>query len=97
MKKTEIISEGKNEIIELWSDTLTQEKNKIYYLQHTFMRNGKEIENWIEFEDNYNDDLLFPLLKNYLLSIKDDRIEKLKKLLKKLNVQFTCGSWDTFC
>ena len=96
MKNTEVISEGKNEIIEWWSDTLTLENNKIIYFEHMFMKNGQEFESWIEFEDNYNDELIFPLLKNYLVSIKDNRIEKLKIFLKKLNINYSFNNWDTW-
>lgn len=96
MKKTEIISEGKNELIQWWSDTLSQENNKITYLEHIFLRNGQELESWIEFEDNYNDELTFPLLKNYLLTLNKNKIEKLKLYLKKLKVNFKYQNWDSW-
>ena len=96
MKKTEVISEGKNEIIEWWSDTLSIENNKIIYLEHMFLKDGLETENWIEFKDDYNDEMLIPLLSNFLKNQKNDRISKLITLLKKLNIRYKHHNWETF-
>lgn len=95
MKKSEILEKGKNELI-TWCNTISCDENTIIYLEHVFIhKNNQEIENWIKVLDTKNDELLYPLIKNYILSIKDEKIDNLKLFLKKNKIEFEEGFWDT--
>lgn len=96
MYKSEILEKSQNKEFS-WSNSLSIEKNKIIYLEHLFVHeNELEIENLIEISDTNEDELLYPLIKNYLKSLNNNKIENLEKILIKNNIKFKKIFWSTY-
>ena len=95
----EVIDEGKFKLKNFyhsWSDTLSDDGKKIIYHEYTYETDQcMDFENWVHIDKKGLSKSAFKWFSIYLKSVKKDRLEKFKRVLKDMEIPFEEGDWQT--
>ena len=91
------IDKGGNQLFK-WYDTLSDDGEKISYHEYVYdTPNYMDLENWIHIKKKGLGKYAFWWFKMYLKSMtrEKDRLDKLKRVLKDMEIPFEEGDWQT--
>ena len=79
-----------------WSDSLSDDGKKISYDEFIYNTNQcMDFENWVHIDKKGLSKSAFKWFSIYLKSVKKDRLEKFKRVLKDMEIPFEEGDWQT--
>ena len=95
--RSDTIDKGGNQLFK-WYDTLSDDGEKISYHEFVYdTPNYLDLENWIHIKKKGLGKYAFWWFKMYLKSMtrEKDRLDKLKRVLKDMEIPFEEGDWQT--
>ena len=91
----EVIDKGENKFCS-WSDSLSDDGKKISYDEFIYNTDQcMDFENWVHIDKKGLSKSAFKWFSIYLKSVKKDRLEKFKRVLKDMEIPFEEGDWQT--
>ena len=91
----EVIDKGENKFCS-WSDSLSDDGKKISYDEFIYNTDQcMDFENWVHIDKKRLSKSAFKWFSIYLKSVKKDRLEKFKRVLKDMEIPFEEGDWQT--